>query len=92
LDFFLVNSSSIKGFGYEALNFFLPNQNILGQIGFNSPQTDNTDLNDDGNVDILDIIFRVNLILSWSHFFNSPKFFPINLSNIRSGNRFGKVK
>ncbi|SVA19780.1 uncharacterized protein METZ01_LOCUS72634, partial [marine metagenome] len=26
----------------------------MGQIGFNSPQTDNADLNDDGNVDILD--------------------------------------
>jgi len=36
----------------------------LGQIVFNSTQTDNADLNDDGNVDILDIIFMVNLILS----------------------------
>ena len=41
-----------------------PNQNILDQIIFNSTQAENADLNDDGNVDILDIIFMVNLILS----------------------------
>jgi len=36
----------------------------LGQIVFNSTQTDNADLNNDGNINILDIISMVNLILS----------------------------
>ena len=59
---------------------------------FNLTQTDNDGLNNDGNVDILDLIFMVSFIYFLDHFFNRPKFFPINLSNIRSGNRFGKVK
>jgi hypothetical protein len=49
---------------WDVTDIVLTIQNILGQIVFNSTQTDNADLNDDGNVDILDIIFMVNLILS----------------------------
>ena len=49
---------------WDVTDIVLTIQNILGQIIFNSTQTENADLNDDGNVNILDIIFMVNLILS----------------------------
>ena len=49
---------------WDVTDIVLTIQNILGQIIFNSTQTENSDLNDDGNVNILDIIFMVNLILS----------------------------
>ena len=49
---------------WDVTDIVLTIQNILGQIIFNSTQTENADLNNDGNVNILDIIFMVNLILS----------------------------
>tara|TARA_B100000953_G_C17687453_1_gene314348 strand:- start:34 stop:510 length:477 start_codon:yes stop_codon:yes gene_type:complete len=49
---------------WDVTDIVLTIQNILGQIIFNSTQIENSDLNDDGNVNILDIIFMVNLILS----------------------------
>ena len=49
---------------WDVTDIVLTIQNILGQIIFNSTQTENADLNDDGTVNILDIIFMVNLILS----------------------------
>ena len=49
---------------WDVTDIVLTIRNILGQTVFNSTQTDNADLNDDNNVDILDIIFMVNLILS----------------------------
>jgi hypothetical protein len=49
---------------WDVTDIVLTIQNILGQIIFNSTQTVNADLNNDGNVNILDIIFMVNLILS----------------------------
>ncbi len=49
---------------WDITDIVLTIQNILDQIIFNSAQTENADLNDDENVDILDIILMVNLILS----------------------------
>ena len=49
---------------WDVTDIVLTIQNILGQIIFNSTQTENADLNDDSNVNILDIILMVNLILS----------------------------
>jgi hypothetical protein len=59
-DFTDVNMDGV----WDVTDIVLTIQNILGQIIFNSTQTENADLNDDGNVNILDIIFMVNLILS----------------------------
>ena len=58
-DFTDVNMDGV----WDVTDIVLTIQNILGQIVFNSTQTENADLNDDGNVNILDIIFMVNLIL-----------------------------
>ena len=52
-DFTDVNMDGV----WDVTDIVLTIQNILGQIVFNSTQTDNAYLNDDGNVDILDIIF-----------------------------------
>ena len=49
---------------WDVTDIVLTIQNILGQIIFNSTQAAYADLNDNGNVNILDIIFMVNLILS----------------------------
>ena len=59
-DFTDVNMDGV----WDVTDIVLTIQNILGQIIFNSTQTEYADLNDDGNVNILDIIFMVNLILS----------------------------
>ena len=59
-DFTDVNMDGV----WDVTDIVLTIQNILGQIIFNSTQTENSDLNDDGNVNILDIIFMVNIILS----------------------------
>ncbi len=59
-DFTDVNMDGV----WDVTDIVLTIQNILGQIIFNSTQTENADLNDDGNVNILDIIYMVNLILS----------------------------
>ena len=58
-DFMDVNLDGI----WDVTDIVLTIQNILGQLVFNSTQTENADLNDDGGVDILDIILMVNLIL-----------------------------
>ena len=49
---------------WDVTDIVLTIQNILGQIIFNLTQAAYADLNDNGNVNILDIIFMVNLILS----------------------------
>jgi hypothetical protein len=59
-DFTDVNMDGV----WDVTDIVLTIQNILGQIIFNSTQTENADLNDDSNVNILDIILMVNLILS----------------------------
>ena len=59
-DFTDVNMDGV----WDVTDIVLTIQNILGQIIFNSTQIENADLNDDGNVNILDIILMVNLILS----------------------------
>ena len=58
-DFMDVNLDGI----WDVTDIILTIQNILGQLVFNSTQTENADLNDDFGVDILDIILMVNLII-----------------------------
>ena len=63
IDGVLHEFTSIKGIREDVTDIVLTIQNILGQIIFNSIQTENADLNDDGNVNILDIVQLANAIL-----------------------------
>ena len=64
MDILLINMNKFIKYALVFSTSFGWSQNILGQIIFNSTPTENADLNDDGNGNILDIIFMVNLILS----------------------------